>query len=1132
MTLDYTKLEDSLKSGFINTAHTSAVEFLPQILYNDRTSGKKVLSTLIQSLNVCDEFWFSVAFLSTSGVASLIETLRDINERNVKGKVLVSQYLNFTHPEALKRLLQFSNIELKIAVKDDFHSKGYLFKRPGYYDLIIGSSNLTASALSTNIEWNLKVSATPESYIIINSIKEFEKEFGKAEVVDSNFIAKYEKIYQKQVRINKLLNSGEVDPILREITPNLMQQEALQSIERLRNQGKNRALLISATGTGKTYLSAFDVKKFNPKRVLFVVHRLNIAKAAMKSYKRIFGRSKEMGVFSGDEKKFESEFVFSTIQTISKVENLNRFSPEDFDYIIIDETHRAGAESYQRLLDYFSPKFLLGMTATPERTDGADIFKLFDYNIAYEIRLHRALEEQMLSPFHYYGVSDISINGELLSDSSDFRLLTANERIERIIEKANFYSCDNGKVKGLIFCSSVGESSLLSNEFNMRGFKTISLSGASGEDERVNAIAELEEGQLDYIFTVDIFNEGIDIPSVNQIIMLRPTQSAIIFVQQLGRGLRKLEGKDYLTVIDFIGNYKNNFLVPIALYGDTSYNKDTLRKLIASGSSLIPGTSTINFDRISRDRIFEAIDVANMQLKRDLVNDYRLLKYKIGRVPMMVDFLDHGFRDPFLYASYSKSYFNFVASIENELLSKIEVKQVSLLELFTLEINNAKRIEECIILENLILHGYILKDKIKEIVLSRYKVVVSDQTIHSCIANLNFKFIKKEKLIAIDLQDAINIGEDLSHALMNKTFKEFLLDSLTYSQRVYNDLFAKSRYSEGFLLYNRYSRKDVCRILNWPTDISSTVYGYRTLNEVTPCFVTYHKSDDISETTNYNDHFIDQDTFAWESRSGRKLKSREIVNVINSKRVILFVKKEDSEGHEFYFMGDVSIIRDSIKQSLMAKSNKSVVNFTFKMKQSVESYMYSYITSKTTKREVNSLKSEISKLSKASNESNVLPFRRLNIDEVIPYKNCIPLFDVSAAAGRFEETNLADSFEWVELNKPFNYGEDFFVCKIVGESMNKVIPNGSWCLFRKDPGGTRNGKIVLVRQKNVQDTEFGNGLTVKIYESKKSQISDSWQQDEIILHPSSYNDEFSDLSFVGDDLIDFKVIGVFVEVLK
>ena len=208
------------------------------------------------------------------------------------------------------------------------------------------------------------------------------------------------------------------------------------------------------------------------------------------------------------------------------------------------------------------------MTATPERGDNFDIFKSFDYNIAYEIRLHKALDENMLSPFHYFGVTDITVNGELLEENSSFKLLTSNERVNRIIEKATLFGCDNGIVRGLVFCSSVDECIALSNEFNNRGYKTVALTGVNSEEERAHAINRIESNEptekLDYIFTRDIFNEGIDIPSINQIIMLRPTQSAIVFVQQLGRGLRKNGNKEYLTVIGFIGNYNNSYLVPIA----------------------------------------------------------------------------------------------------------------------------------------------------------------------------------------------------------------------------------------------------------------------------------------------------------------------------------------------------------------------------------------------------------------------------------------------------------------------------------------------------------------------------------------------------------------------------------------
>ncbi|RYZ79069.1 MAG: DEAD/DEAH box helicase, partial [Proteobacteria bacterium] len=378
-----------------------------------------------------------------------------------------------------------------------------------------------------------------------------------------------------------------------------------------------------------------------------------------------------------------------------------KFQPHHFDYIVVDETHRAAAQTYDVVLQYFKPKFILGMTATPERTDGNDVFKLFDYNIAYEIRLNRALEEQMLVPFHYYGVTEIRVEGREITEDAAFNLLVAPERVRHIADRARFYGTDCSDVRGLVFCSKNEESAAIADQFIRLGYRAVALSGASSDLERAQAIERLESEdpskKLDYIFTVDIFNEGIDIPKVNQVILLRPTQSAIVFVQQLGRGLRKAEGKSYLTVIDFIGNYKNNFLVPVALFGDQSYNKDVLRRLVSSGSSLVPGSSTIDFDKISRDRIFESITNSNLQTKKDLVNDYKLVKYRIGRPPLMVDFLNQNGRDPYQYVIYSRSYYNFLLDVEagTPVLSQ-RVKVI--FESLAKEVNNGKKIQDSIAL--------------------------------------------------------------------------------------------------------------------------------------------------------------------------------------------------------------------------------------------------------------------------------------------------------------------------------------------------------------------------------------------------------------------------------------------------
>jgi len=940
-------LSESIKTGFINQFIQSDKSYRPELLTNDHKQGKKVLSTILRELETCEEFWFSVAFVTTGGIATLINTLIDLEKRKIKGKILASQYLNFTQPEALKRIKQFENIELRIATEGSFHSKGYLFKKKGVYDLIIGSSNLTQTALCSNKEWNLKISATEESELIDQAVKEFRKEFEVAQEVSERYLLEYELLWKARTKFEREIKKRRKEIGKVGINPNLMQREALDNIANLREEGKDKALLISATGTGKTYLSAFDVRNFKPKKFLFIVHRRTIAEEAKNTFETLLGDDIKMGIYSGSDRDIDADYIFCTVQTISKQEHLDKFNPEHFDYIVIDETHRAGADSYKRIMDHFTPKFMLGMTATPERTDGADIFKMFDYNIAYEIRLHRALEEEMLCPFHYYGVTDLTIGGEEIDDQTEFNKLHAKERVKRIIENAERYGCDDGEIRGLIFCSRNEIALELSKAFNEEGYQTLALTGANSEDERQEAILRLETEKkpekLDYIFTVDIFNEGIDIPRVNQIIMLRPTQSAIIFVQQLGRGLRKNGNKDYLTVIDFIGNYNNNYLVPIALYGDKTYNKDTLRKLMASGSNLIPGASTINFDEITKDRIFEAINKANMSKLVDLKNDYNNLKNKLGRIPMMLDFLDYGSRDPWLYVKYKKSYLSFINVVEEEYRQDLNNKELKLLEYFNLEINNGKRVEESLILLELIKHGEVSIDGFKQMVSERFAYQVSDETIASCILNLNFLFIRQDFKIVKQVGSILKIDSDLTACLSNPRFKQFLLDNTFYSIQSFEKVYSKEKLVGGLIRYHKYGRKDVCRALNWDIDISSTLYGYRTRNNATPCFVTYHKSKDVEASINYNDHFIDHKTFAWESRSQRRIESDEIQNVINSERILLFLKKEDGEGTDFYFIGDCSIVEGTIKQDTM-DNGKPVVHFTFELDEAVEDGLYAYLT--------------------------------------------------------------------------------------------------------------------------------------------------------------------------------------------
>lgn len=633
------ELNKALRTSFIDKSFPSNKDLRPKLFFNDYKRRMNLAFEITKRLKECDYFEFSVAFISESGLAVLKQILLNLKEKGVKGRIITSTYLGFNAPKMFKQLLSFTNIEVRIFEQEHcgFHPKGFIFHTGDHRDIIVGSSNLTQTALESNQEWDLFFTSHENGELASQVSNEFDIQWELSTPLTNEWIESYKETYVKPVRPTSVQS-------LKTIKPNKMQEEALKSLKNLRDNNNDKALLISATGTGKTFLSAFDVRRFKPKRLLFVVHRRNIAEAALRSFKYLIPNV-SMGIFSGNTKETDSDFIFSTVQTIHKKEYREMFNRDAFDYIIIDEVHRAGAQSYQDIVDYFKPKFLLGMSATPERSDDFDIYEMFDHNIAYEIRLIQAMEYNLLCPFHYYGITDMTIDGIEIDDKSEFNILTSELRVDYIIEKINEYGYSGDRIHGLIFCSRKDECEKLSQLFNMRGYKTIALTGDSSEEMRQKAIDSLEsndENSLDYIFTVDIFNEGIDIPKVNQVVMLRPTESAIVFVQQLGRGLRKNDSKEYVVIIDFIGNYEKNFLIPVALSGQTNYNKDSLRQFVCEGSLITPGASTIQFDQITEKRIYQSIDAANFTQVRLIKDSYKQLKEKLGRIPHLKEFEQYG----------------------------------------------------------------------------------------------------------------------------------------------------------------------------------------------------------------------------------------------------------------------------------------------------------------------------------------------------------------------------------------------------------------------------------------------------------------------------------------------------------
>ena len=562
----YQLLEQGFAAAFINRNISSNLAYKPQFVSNDYRQGKKVLSSIEDELFSCDEFAISVAFITRGGITPLLQTLKELEKRGIPGRILTTDYLNFSEPKAMETLAGLKNITLKMYVTEEaregFHTKGYIFKKEELYRIIIGSSNMTQSALTTNREWNTKIVSAEQGEYTQDVLAEFEQLWDSSYALPyEKFIDQYSESYVRNKVIRKQKEIARKQEVVRleefTLQPNFMQVGFIANLQKLREYGEEKALLISATGTGKTYASAFALREENPEKVLFLVHREQIAKQAIRSYKKVFGNTKSFGLLSGNSKEYDAEYLFSTMNMMARPEVHERFSPDEFQVIVIDEAHRTGAGSYQEIMKYFKPKFWLGMTASPERTDDFDVFEAFDHNIAYEIRLQQAMEENLLCPFHYFGITDLRIDGEAVEDKADFNCLISDTRVDYVIEQAAFYGFSGSRVKGLIFCSSKREAAVLSEKFNDRGFRTLALTGEDKQEKREEAVERLvsdgREDILDYIFTVDIFNEGVDIPEINQVIMLRPTESPIVFVQQLGRGLRKAEDKEYVVILDFIG---------------------------------------------------------------------------------------------------------------------------------------------------------------------------------------------------------------------------------------------------------------------------------------------------------------------------------------------------------------------------------------------------------------------------------------------------------------------------------------------------------------------------------------------------------------------------------------------------
>ena len=982
------ELLEALASGFVNNEDSSFSSLEPQFVYNSEQKHRKVYRQIIQELNECVSFSFSVAFITRSGYQVLLESLKEALERGVKGRILTTDYLSFTDPDVLLDIeRRFPNIELRVYPTFDqeggFHTKGYIFeekkKNETLYKLIIGSSNLTDSALSKNQEWNTEFVSTKDGKMVKEILSEFSSLWEKAAPLHP-FIEQYKRIYEEQKEI------ALARPLLRKeeylLKPNAMQTRFVESLQTSFLRGDKRGLLISATGTGKTYASAFGIRELKPKRVLFLAHRTNLLAQAIRSYQTVFPLSKRFAIFSGDKKQIknltnvtnfewdkmkEYDFVFATRELFGKEENYSRFPPSFFDFVVIDEAHHVIGSTYRKILNHLNARYILGMTATPETTVNPEaVYETFDHNVLFEIRLQDALEENLLCSFHYYGVKDVGWADDKLYETKEFARYFDKERVDLILEKSRFYGYSGSRVKGLIFVSGKEDGRALEKALKERGEKVAFLCGEDDALTRERTISLLEkedisDGEyLSYIITVDIFNEGVDIPSINQVLLLRPTESTIVFIQQLGRGLRHFKTKDFVVIVDFIGNYKNNFMIAkaFAFGGD----KDEARMRVVNLGDL-PGISTIEFDEIAKREIFASLAKTSFNTFESFANEFIHLANKLYRLPSYDDFLSFSDFDPLRIIKKYDSYYVFLRMLEKRKrlpdfikeLPKFSDEEEFILKEAGLILGAGIRKEEPLLLLTLIeggSYGVFLNRLLQEgIVLSEQKKrTILNLLKGNWLASLSkttshYSFIGEDNELNPELKVLLN-DEDFYQEL--HSLVEFYLER--------NKRFYSHKYKDtDFVLNAQYSYREISQLFNYEKDYSSVLNGYKydKKNDILPIFINYDKAPDLDERTSYKDKFLDPKFLAWESRAGEK-ENGTLANCLRNKKtkIYLFVRKtnydKETEAKKFYFLGEASCIGPVVanEKTLQGQTKKlSYIDVTLKLENEARNDIYSYFQS-------------------------------------------------------------------------------------------------------------------------------------------------------------------------------------------
>ncbi len=847
------------------------------------------LNKIKDSLKTCKEFYFSVSFIKKAGLILIEDDIKEALDRGCRGVIITSTYQNFTDIESLKTFCNWkkeyknfsAHLDFNSFGDNGFHSKGYIFVYDNKKEVIIGSSNITRFALLKNIEWNVSISATDDN-LFVDSKNEFDYLYAKTYELDEGIIKKYS--YQLMYAIEKWdMDYYEGDNT--NIKPNLMQRKALKELIRNRDLGVKRSLLISATGSGKTYLAAFDARNYDAKRLLYIVHKESILVDALNTFKKIFGAKRTYGLYTGSRADLGCDFIFST--NIMMSSHLDMFREDEFDYIVMDECHHATSTSYSSIMSYFKPGFYLGLTATPERMDKEDVFGLFENNVPFELRLRDAIINDLIVPFHYYAIKDVFVDYSNQDKGKIAKEIARQTNVEFISSQIKKYKKDNEKLKCVAFCVSKDHARLMAEEFRLEGYNAVCLTGDNDTGSRFKEFHNLEDetNPLEIICSVDILNEGVDIPSINMVLFLRPTESSTIFLQQLGRGLRKYPGKDYLTVLDFIGNnYDRATHIALALgtlskssYTEKEYLKDLVR---TDFKSLQINGLEISFDDLSKTEIITHLDNTNFNridfLKKDFIN---FAKYLKKECPTHMDFLDSEiapdlmrFMKSMTSGKKNRSYYTFLKKIGYEDLPLFSDSQVEFIDNVS-DLLPLVRVDEYLIIKEL------LDDNLDLERLINYNSKVNINTLNHALKILNNK--------------KILINNKLNVDLINDEFKTYMIDLILYGINRYNIEFKD--YEGLFRLYGNYYKEQIqlIRLKDSLMYMKGTEFDLNT-NE-TYCYVGLKKDASIDDRLRYKDKFIDANTFQWESEVNTTLDNSIGKKILNTKVVHLFIRKIEKE---------------------------------------------------------------------------------------------------------------------------------------------------------------------------------------------------------------------------------------------